>query len=156
MRCHRTRTLYDEYSGGLLPLATVARIEEHLAGCPPCRDYFEQHDQIARALRQSTAAGQPSPEYFQNLNARVLAELDKPVSRGRQALEKAAIQPVTRLSRPLWWSAGLAAAALLALGLFPLVSNDIDQGSHPFTPGPAFAKISPTQPAGEPIVVARR
>jgi len=116
MRCDRAQQLYDEYSRGSLPPATMARLEEHLAASPPCRETFELNDQIARLMRRATDVAHPGPQYFDDLTARVLDRLDAgerpvgPLDGGRGAAP---------WRRPLWWSGFSAAAALLALAVFP-------------------------------------
>jgi anti-sigma factor RsiW len=145
MRCHRARILYEDYTSGALPLANMARVEEHLAGCPACREYFEQNDQIARALRRSSEVAHPGADYFDQLNARVLAELDQPVPRARKAIEQALLQPPSVWRRPLWWGGAAAAAALIALTILPATT--------PQPPGTLAARPA-TAPLTNPLPTA--
>lgn len=146
MRCERVRYLYEEYTQGSLPVATMARVEEHLAACPACREYFDQSDAIAQLLRQGSQIAHPGPQYFEDLNARVLRRLDEasaiPVSDPDNILRI----PTAQWRRPLWWVGGMAAAALVALGLVPQLA----QSPSDLT-GPSASRMVATAPgAAEP------
>src|SRR5262245_23219719 len=81
MRCERVKFLYEEYTQASLPVSSMTRLEEHLAACPSCREFYEQSDTIARLIRRSSEIAHPGPQYFEDLNARVLKSLDSPASR---------------------------------------------------------------------------
>lgn len=154
MRCDRVCFLYDEYSQGALPVSTVNRIEEHLAACPACSDFFEQSDAIGTMIRSSAEVAHPGPQYFEDLHARVLAELDRPES---PAFTEPAIildLPAHQWRRPLWWLGGAAAAALMAIALVPPFLTASPSASRPSASGPlqlAQAPPVPSAPAAAPV-----
>ncbi len=113
MRCERAHKLYSDYSAHSLGVATMSLVDEHLASCPNCREYYEIQDQLAALLRAHGGTPHPGPAYFESLSERVLGELERRPTPGRVVWARA-------LRQPLWWSGMAAAAALVAVGLAPL------------------------------------
>ena len=149
MRCERAEQLYDEYSRGSLSVSTMNRVEEHLAACPACRRYYEQMDDLSEVLRQNSEVAHPGDTYFDDLNKRVLAQLDADPSQAAFDPSQVCAQPVSAWwRRPLWWSGAAAAAALMAVAVLPLTTPE---------QGPAsLSKMAqgPTQPAQPEVQVA--
>jgi hypothetical protein len=120
MRCERVQYLYDDYVRSNLPLTGMSRVEDHLAGCPSCREFYEQNDAIAGLLRHHQDVAHPGPQYFESLARKVLSGLDQlPDPHEAADPQPAAPRPLAAWRQPLWWAGSLAAAALLALGLMP-------------------------------------
>lgn len=116
MRCERAQVLYSEYVSGTLAPETLSRVEEHLATCPACRNFYEDNDKLGALIRDQGEVAHPGPAYFEGLATRVMGELDRlppppPVRNWRRLLR----------GRPIWWSGAAAAAALLLLALVPLL-----------------------------------
>lgn len=123
MRCERVQFLYDEYSQGSLPVATLGRVEEHLAGCPACREFYDQSDLISKLIRKSSEVAHPGPQYFENLHSRVLAALDQPETEHLPDPSAVINLPDAQWRRPLWWVGAVAAAGLLALAAAPTLMS---------------------------------
>ena len=118
MRCTRVQNLYEGYVAGELPVAVMARLDEHLAACPDCRKSFEQNDALAQWVRRTGEVAHPGPDYFDTLAGRVLDRLDEP---------SPAPPPPVRTAhwrRPLWWAGAAAGAALATLALMPQPLNN--------------------------------
>lgn len=119
MRCERVQFLYDEYSQGTLTVSTLGRVEEHLAGCPTCREFYEESDAISGLIRESSEIAHPGPGYFAGLHDRVLAALDLPETSPTRNPAEIIELPAAQWRRPLWWVGAAAAAALLAVAVLP-------------------------------------
>lgn len=139
MRCERVQFLYSEYSAGTLPASTMARVEEHLAACAACREFYEESDRIGALIRREGQVAHPGPAYFDDLAARVLGELDKAPP------PRVTIRRMLRV-RPLWWAGAAAAVVLMSLAIAPELRRSAtlagDGGSGrlvSFAAGPADA-----------------
>jgi len=51
--------LLVDYLEGLLPAATVAAIEGHVAGCQKCQAFIASYNATPRILREATDAAMP-------------------------------------------------------------------------------------------------
>jgi anti-sigma factor RsiW len=61
LHCRDFVELATGYQEGALPLPERARVERHLALCPPCQTYLAQLQQTVRWLGRLTAAAPPPP-----------------------------------------------------------------------------------------------
>lgn len=116
MRCERAQVLYSDYVAGTLAPETLSRVEDHLAACPECRNFYEESDKLGAFIRRQGEVAHPGQAYFDDLAARVMGELDKmpppsPARNWRCILH----------GRPIWWSGAAAAAALLLMALVPIL-----------------------------------
>ena len=101
-------------------MSALSRVEEHLAGCPACREYYEQCDSIAGLLRETSDVAHPGTQYFERLCETVLDRLDDPLDPSlREQVAPIVDLPTRPWQRPLWWAGAMAAAALLALSVLP-------------------------------------
>lgn len=119
MRCSRTHHLYEEYVVGHLPSRTAARIDDHLAACGPCRDFYESNDEISEILIRGSQVAHPGEAYIDDLSSRVLNVLESDPDLGRPpvgSFRRHAASRIITPGRPLWWAGGLAATVLLILG----------------------------------------
>jgi hypothetical protein len=119
MRCERVQFYYEDYSRMSLPVSTLGRVEEHLAGCPVCRAYFEQNDLIASLLHENSEVAHPGPQYFDDLAQRVLNRLDEMPVGGAAVEDIAPVAPLGSWRRPMWWMGAAAAAGLMVVGFLP-------------------------------------
>lgn len=125
MRCSRVQYLYEEYTAGSLAPATASLLDEHLAVCPPCREFFESNDDLAQIISTCDEIPHPGPDYLDKLSQNVLGNLfDDETGEFRkfdgpapQMAERSVI--IEGWRRPLWWTGALAAASLLVLALGP-------------------------------------
>ena len=60
LQCREIVEIVTDYLEGSLDLEARMGLEEHLAACPPCRDYLEQMRQTIE-LAQRLSAGPLSP-----------------------------------------------------------------------------------------------
>lgn len=118
MRCEQAEELFSDYQEGVLPVAAARQLEEHLAGCPACRELMETVGHVVDALRPS-ADMEPSGDLALRVaqaSWRVAAETARKV---------VAFPTLRRLP---WRVHALAAGlAVLATGAVFLVR---DQGPH--------------------------
>lgn len=121
MRCDRVQVLYDEYTRGELDFGTSARVDEHLAACESCREFFEQNDQLAQLLRTRTDVPHPGPGYFDALYERVVEAVEADSDEQGPTIFDANPPSVSesKWRRPFWWTGAMAAAALFAVILLP-------------------------------------
>lgn len=146
MRCERVQFLYDEYSQGSLTVSTLGRVEEHLAGCPACRQFYEESDAISGLIRESSEIAHPGADYFAGLHDRVLAALDRPETERPTNPAQIIEMPATQWRRPLWWVGATAAAALLAVATLPALLTQPEMAWNP----PSSIAV-PTQTAALPV-----
>jgi tetratricopeptide (TPR) repeat protein len=152
MRCKPVQQLYEDYARGQLPPATMARVEEHLAGCPVCREQFDLNDKVAALMREGNEVAHPGADYFDRLADRVMARLDDE----GDALTAPPV-PDTLGRRPFWlqprwWTGMAAAAALIALGVVgePLTSVGAGRRTAAAPPPAPVPAESPRTVAGIP------
>jgi len=125
-RCQEIVPLLGPLLDGALPDDDRAWVEEHLCGCPSCRDRMALIAAQAEALREALAARTRALD-FNGFPDRVLARAREDRVR---ASERAPVW-----GRELWWAhrpafaaaGGLALAACAALAIFfsPPPSDDI-------------------------------
>jgi predicted anti-sigma-YlaC factor YlaD len=60
--CREVVEIVTEYLDGALAPDVVAKLEEHLAACPPCRLYIEQIRQTARVAAAAEAELERHPD----------------------------------------------------------------------------------------------
>ena len=128
MRCSRTQHLYEEYVAGHLPVRTAARIDDHLAACGPCRDFFESNDEISEILVLGSQVAHPGEAYIDDLSSRVRNVLDSDPDLGRPPAGSFYRPVASRFvapGRPMWWAGGLAATLLVILGGWSALSAQI-------------------------------
>lgn len=58
-RCHNAIRLLQPYLDGTLDADAAARLERHLADCPPCVQEAEVHTRIREALERRGQAASP-------------------------------------------------------------------------------------------------
>ena len=121
MRCGRVQDLYEDYTRGELALGTLARVEEHLSGCPECREQYELNDGIAAELRGAGEVAHPGDDYFDQLTRGVLARAEA-ADAGADGLADLG-RPMRGGTRGLWWAGAAAAAVLVGLGVAPVESG---------------------------------
>lgn len=127
MNCERIRPLLPRLAAADLPAASARRVREHLADCPACSAELAALERVPQLLQAAPAAPPPS-----DLWARVDAELDAPRRR--------------RLPRLVWAGAGLAAALLVAVSLWP-------RDGHEDTPYLRdHYRVAATAPFGNPAM----
>lgn len=124
MRCSRVQYLYEDYVAGVVALETAARIDEHLAGCALCRDFYESNDDISQLISHCDEVVHPGDPYLDTLSSRVMNDLfDESGEFKKVNIEPVASPRGKRWRSPLWVTGGVAAAALFALGLGPYLSK---------------------------------
>jgi anti-sigma factor RsiW len=111
MNCRRFQDQVFEYVEGSLSARARAAAEEHLAGCPACREAVRQEEalrqRLARRLRQGAESLKLSPEIRRNLLAAARREPASP------ALSELIAGWWARFALPL--SAGVAVLMLGAI-----------------------------------------
>jgi len=137
MDCHEVRRetpayLYDELNG-----AQRGRLEDHLEGCPACREHVDESRKPLKALDAWTTPGRPADE-------RIAALL----------VEYADARHRRRRTRGLWTVLASAAAAVLVFGLLAFLHAEAEVangrvrlsfGARPATPAPRVpARIDET------------
>jgi anti-sigma factor RsiW len=60
--CREVVEIVTDYLEGALPPDVVAKLEEHLAVCPPCQVYVEQIRQTARVAAAAEAELERHPD----------------------------------------------------------------------------------------------
>jgi anti-sigma factor RsiW len=115
-RCEEVVPLLGPLADGVLPDDDRAWVDDHLAGCAPCRDRRALIGAQGQALREALAA-RAAPIPLDGFADRVLARL---------AEQRAAPSRAPVWAREMWWAhrtaftaaSGLAAAACIALAFF--------------------------------------
>ncbi len=144
-RCDQGRRLFGAYWDDEVTQAEREWLESHLAGCPACR---QQYEQFARTLE--TVGSLPRTDTASDLPERALAA----ARRAAAVPDRVAVAP----ARPLWVPVTAAAAVLVlaATTLLPLV------GGHGGAPGRvalgekpvAEPRITRTSSVSEPLAVS--
>jgi len=132
----KTVELIPWYVNGTLQPDEHRAVEQHLSECLPCRAALKQEHRLGGLVREQVEVPPGAGHGISEL----LRTIDAGKTRGNRGLRPA----------PILWSAGVAAALLVAILLIPAILFDgngidgdgIDQG--------AFRTLSDTQPAGEP------
>jgi anti-sigma factor RsiW len=60
--CREVVEIVTEYLEGALPPEAVAKLEEHLAACPPCQIYVQQIRQTSRVAAAAEAELELHPD----------------------------------------------------------------------------------------------
>lgn len=148
MRCSRVQFLYEEYSAGTLVAATASRVDQHLAACAVCRDYFEESDDISQIISATSEVVHPGNAYMDDLTSRVMESLYDETGEFRPAVARSAEIVETRGrsgQRALWWAGAVAATMLLAPMVAGLVSRSADTpGTAPGYPARSTAALGTT------------
>lgn len=149
MDCEQAQDAFEKLIDSQEPVPSVPGLEEHLATCPECHEWFAQELLAVNALELLDAF--PAPSDF---TTRVLSQLLDPEAESK-SIQVARVQsPLTRiqdawdalkagLARPTSrrrWATAAAFGALLVLALsvvFGLWGNDV-----PSTPGAATGQAS--------------
>ena len=121
MNAHPHGEQLSAYLDGMLDVAQTRDVAAHLRVCPACRAAYEGLEQTRTLLRGMAAPAQPAPEFWVNAYRRMRVEDTAGRSASRppwEALRDAMREPQRR------WSAGLAAAAVIAAAVAgPLVNH---------------------------------
>ncbi len=119
MRCSRAQYLYEEYAAGLLDSETAQRIDEHLAACVLCREFYESNDDLGELITHANEVVHPGAPYMTRLSDQVLNRLASGPKGGKETDLKPRLPGINPWFRPIWWSGAVAALVLLALGMMP-------------------------------------
>lgn len=134
MRCCRVQFLYEDYSSGVLAPTTASRIDQHLAECAACREFFEENDALSRILTDSSEVVHPGNAYLDDLTSRVMESLYDETGEFRPRRSRPAeVLEVTGRSpqRALWWAGAAAAVLLFAPMIAGIVNRPADPESAP-------------------------
>lgn len=96
MTCKLSQTWIPEMLWDRRNPAKAAEWERHLAQCPECKAAWQEAQAVDQRL-QACFQEEPGKDF------------------ARIVMQKAALLPARRDSRPLWWTAGLTAAATAML-----------------------------------------
>jgi hypothetical protein len=109
MGCREIRELYSPWLDGELSPEEARLVQEHLDGCIACREELALWKKFSTAMRETTEEVAAPPEFTAGVMARI-RELDEPMV----SIDKKR----SRRTRIPWkqWVAGVAAAALVAMG----------------------------------------
>lgn len=123
MRCSRVQYLYDEYTSGAMDLTTAGKVDEHLAECLICRDFFESNSELGKFIREGSEVAHPGEPYWENLSGRVLPNIlaGGASDEGSGQLRTVGTTRREFWNRPIWWASGLAATVAVAFVLSPSV-----------------------------------
>lgn len=128
MNCQRTRELLPEYQEDALADAQRREMEAHLSTCVPCKAALAEANNLDPFLRGAVRVPERTPEDWTKQEGRIL---------------QAAARPGSRNMPPYFWLIGIAAACLLAVGIFALSSR-----SEPSVP-PGTEVVSQPQTPGQ-------
>ncbi|MBN2475271.1 MAG: zf-HC2 domain-containing protein [Pirellulales bacterium] len=123
---HAECDFLDDYLGGWLAADQAARFENHLGGCPACRQDVERQRRIDRLLAHGAAQLQPAP-------ASLIVGIEQRVRHESRR-------------RKVRWACGAAASVAVALAAGVALL-----GNLPDTPAPV-RPIAPRATAVKPIV----
>jgi hypothetical protein len=146
-QCRGFRQRLDAYVDGELDPADARVLEDHLAGCPACREVLAKRRGLDHALREGLLEEPIEPRFEERSLERVLKRIDQEPSPAWEPSRSAARpSPRFRWRWNLRWIAGAAvatAAVLLALrlGSFPLA---------PQKPPKVQVQTEPTLSGAEP------
>ena len=129
MNSHPHGEQLSAYLDGMLDVAQMRDTAAHLGACPSCRDAYQSLMQTKTLLGKIDRPDQPAPEFWTNAYRRMRLEdaaKRSPFPRlSWEGMRDALREPQRR------WSAGLAAAALVAA---VIVSPVVDHGLFPAPP----------------------
>jgi hypothetical protein len=150
----RARLLASQELVEPLEAADAAWLEEHLAGCEPCRTTADGFARDATLLRRLRVEMPIAPR---DLGARVSLALDDEV---RRELRRRGGRARGEVGRPVRWPrlafAGVTAAAIVALLVLPLA---VPLGAPPASPSPGASLVplaTPLTVATQPVAWVRR
>ncbi len=125
MRCENAKRLISDGLDGPLKSASKARLEAHLAACPPCRDYAASLAKLQTGCR-AVAPQSPEPERMVQSMAKLKAGLRLAAKDG---IKPGSMPVRAPYAKPVWtWAAASAALLVAVTGLYLLVLR----------PGPAI------------------
>ena len=164
MRCSRIQELYDDYTCSALAPAQMAAVEEHLSTCEECRAFFAEMESLGTLLRKGDEVGHPGIDYFDRLANKVMVRVES--AHDAADADPAVIIDATPSAwlRPARWAGALAAAALLAVAVLPLLDQQspVQVAQSPAPPAVPVAPESavaagpaPLDPAATPVVLAQ-
>lgn len=113
-------------------MGTAARIDEHLAGCPACCEYYEGNDDISELISKCDEVVHPGSAYLDSISGKVIENLFDESGAFKSADLPSPAPLPRRLKRwrlPLWMTGGIAAAGLVVLGLGPIVKGNLSSFS---------------------------
>ncbi len=118
MRCSRVQFYYEEYVSGSLAEKTAQLIDEHVATCSICREFYESNDDLAELVAHGNEVAHPGSPYMADLANRVLGKVLEPSS-APTVSDGIAVITSRSWGHPLWWAGSIAAGFLLVFGLQP-------------------------------------
>lgn len=71
MNCNEVAPLLDDYIDGILPVAQVRAVEQHLAGCEKCRREVEAIRSVLADARAMPRAIQPAQDLWKGIEGRL-------------------------------------------------------------------------------------
>ncbi|MCX7013184.1 MAG: zf-HC2 domain-containing protein [Candidatus Sumerlaeota bacterium] len=145
MNCNGVQSRYGAYVADELSATLAAQVEDHLASCAFCREWFEVQEAVGEALRAEADSHLPPRSYFDGLAQRIAPRLRR-ADRWEKA--RAALwEPLVSLALSAALPARMArAAAACAVGLWLGVSV----GAHFVSPGGSPTDARATTMAAAP------
>jgi len=111
VNCQETRALLPEYQEAALAEARRREADAHLATCVSCKAALAEARKLDRFLRGAVRVPERSPEDWARQEGRILQA---------SALPSNGSGPGNRTLPPSFWMIGIAAAGLLAVGVYAL------------------------------------
>lgn len=152
MRCSRVQFLYEDYTAGTLPAETASRVDQHMAACRDCRDFFEESDEISQLISSTSEVVHPGDAYLDDLTSRVMESLYDETGEFRAiAPARVRVLDLTAAAarRPLFWAGAVAALLLLA----PMLASLSGSGAGSLSNSPAIS--SPASNANQGTALAK-
>lgn len=110
MKCEDVRKRLDDYVDSLLDDGTCARIEEHLATCAECRSELEGLDALWERTKSLPRHMMPARDLWGGIEVRLAgARLERVVEKRSWLARR--------------WAIGMAAAAVVAMGVLGLLGG---------------------------------
>lgn len=153
MRCSKIQDNYEEYITGTLDPAIAARVDRHLAVCDPCRDAYEENDDLSELINQSSEVVHPGAAYLEDLTKKVVDSLYDETGEFIAAPEeprRARVLPIFESLTQVRWAAGAVAAALLLIPMAISLFRTSD--SQPVAYSPDGRPVAPAQTAALPQI----
>jgi hypothetical protein len=104
MRCHEARRLLGPFLDSELDAKSNCEIEDHLAACPPCADYFKAEERMESRIKDCVCSGEKSDDLWDDVE--------------ETATHTGLVFLPQKKPRVLWYSAAaVAAATVIGLGI---------------------------------------